>query len=73
MYLTNPSFQPTSYNVGLHFFLTDDKKFLNFFLIFKSKSAKKYLEYIVACLCSITTEIFNIPDQSIYFMDGFTF
>ena len=34
---------------------------------------ERYLKYIVACLCSNTTEIMNIPYQYLYFMDGFTY
>ena len=37
----------------------------------KQKRKKGYLKCIVACLCSCTTKILNIPYQSIYFMDGF--
>ena len=32
----------------------------------KQKHKKDYLKYIVAYLCSIATEILNIPYQSIY-------
>ena len=38
----------------------------------RKKYFKKDLKYVIECLCSSTTEILNIPYQSIYFIDGFT-
>ena len=40
----------------------------------KLKNTNTYNTYnTLVSLCSSTTEIMNIPYQSIYFMDGFTF
>ena len=39
----------------------------------KRKKDIDYLKYIVAYLCPSTIKILNIPYQSIYFMDGFSF
>ena len=41
----------------------------------KLTCAKKFLvtQLSVACSCSSTTDILNIPNQSIYFKDSFTF